>query len=239
MSTATKPLGPSKSKKGKGAGSLVLPSMPVPQVNLLPPDVYAARKVDGIKRGAVAAVIAAALVVAAGYGLALWAQNEATSRLTDAQAQTARLISEQARYAEVPQVLAQQSSLRATRTVAFSTDVSWPLYISGMLAVLPENTGIERIQAGLSTPLTAPVSALDALGEAGIGQLTITARSLTVPDAGALVKALSSVQGFSDARASSVDIVDDADDGVFYRITLTVQLTADAMRDDPFGDGEG
>jgi len=220
--------------KAKKSAPLVLPALPVPQVNLLPPEVYAAQKAGGIKRMAVIAVVVAVVVAGAGYFFATTRQSAAQNRLDDAQAQTRRLTAEQARYAEVPQILAQQETLRAGRSTAFAIDVDWPTYITGALAALPEATSLEEIQATMSTPMTGAVSPVDGLDAAGIGRLTITGRSLTVPDAGMLVATMNSIEGFSEARVQVVELISSADAGVFYRTVMTVQLNAAAMRPDPF-----
>ena len=224
--------------KAKKSAPLVLPAIPVPQVNLLPPEVGAARKADVAKRWAVAAVVVAVLLSAAGWGLVQMGQSAATDRLNDAEAETVRLRNEQQRYAEVPQVLAQQDLLRATRSAAFATDVSWATYIGGALGVLPAGTALERVEASVTTPMNGEVPPVDVLDQPGIGQMTITGRSTTVPDAGALVGAMNSIQGLTEARVVSVTLVSDPDAGTFYRVVMTAQVNQDALRPNPFDDGE-
>lgn len=224
--------------KGKKSAALVLPAAPVPQVNLLPPEVGDARKADVAKRWAVVAVVAAVVLSAVGWGVVQMGQSDATSKLNDAQAETAQLRTEQQRYAEVPQVLAQQGALRATRDTAFATDVDWATYLAGALNVLPDGATLESIDASLSTPMTGAVTPIDSLDPAGVGQLTMVGRSATVPDAGALIAAVNSIQGLTESRVTSVEYVSDPDDGVFYRVTLTAQVNEDALRPNPFDDGE-
>ncbi len=224
--------------KGKKSAQLTLPAVPVPQVNLLPPEVGDARKADVAKRWAVIAVIAAVVLSAAGWGVAQMGQSAADDKLSDAQAETAQLRAEQQRYAEVPQVLAQQDLLRATRDAAFATDVDWATYLGAALNVLPAGTSLEKIDANLTTPMTGEVGPVDSLDQAGIGQLTIVGRSSTVPDAGAVIAAMNSIQGLTESRVTSVEYVSDPDDGVFYRVTLTAQVNQDALRPSPFNDGE-
>ncbi|MCL2091425.1 MAG: hypothetical protein FWH11_09450 [Micrococcales bacterium] len=227
----------SKSKPKRSA-PLVLPAVPVPQVNLLPPEVGAARKADVARRWAVVAVVVAVVLSAAGWGVAQMGQLAAADRLDQAQTETAQLQVEQRRYAEVPQVLGQQDVLRATRDAAFATDMEWATYLGGALGVLPDGTSLEKIEARLSTAMTGAVSPVDTLDQAGIGQLTITGRSPTVPDAGALVAAMSSIQGLTEARVTSVAYVSDPDDGVFYRVVMTAQVNEAASRPNPFDDGK-
>ncbi|MDR3068189.1 MAG: hypothetical protein LBU50_01620 [Cellulomonas sp.] len=224
--------------KGKKSSQLVLPTVPVPQVNLLPPEVGDARKADVAKRWAVIAVIAAVALSAIGWGVVQIGQSTADGKLNDAQAATAQLRAEQQRYAEVPQVLAQQDVLQSTRDAAFATDVDWATYLAGALVVLPEGASMEMLEATLSSPMTGEVAPVDALDQAGIGQLTIVGRSLTVPDSGALIAAMNSIQGLTETRVTSVEYVSDPDDGVFYRVSLTAQVNQDALRPNPFSDGE-
>ena len=223
--------------KAKKSAPLVLPAVPVPQVNLLPPEVGDARKADVAKRWAVVAVVAAVAVSAGGWFFFQQQQSAAQDKLTAAEAETTQLRHEQQTYAEVPQILTQRDAVRATRSLAFTTDVDWPTYLSGVLGVLPEGTSLEKVEANVATPMSGEVSAVDTLDQPGIGQLKITARSTTVPDAGALVAAMSSIQGLTEARVASVTLVASPDGADFYRVVMTAQLNHDALRPDPF-DGE-
>ncbi|MCL2466629.1 MAG: hypothetical protein FWF02_02050 [Micrococcales bacterium] len=234
MSAITQLAAKTRTKK---AAPLVLPDVPVPQVNLLPPEVGAARKADTAKRWAVIAVVGALVLSAAAWGVLQIGYGDAKDKLREAQDQTSALRAEQARYAEVPQILAQQDQLRATRSSAFATDVDWKVYISGAVGVLPEGTALERIDGNVATLMSGEVNPVDGLSAPGIGQVKITARSNTVPDAGALVAAMNSIAGLSEARAESVTLVSDAD-STFYRIVVTAQLNQGALRPSPFDNGE-
>ncbi|MCL2849796.1 MAG: hypothetical protein FWE61_07105 [Micrococcales bacterium] len=221
--------------KGKKAAPLVLPAVPVPQVNLLPPEVGAARKADSAKRWAIIAVVGAVALSAAGWFAAHLNESAARDRLADARAETNQLTREQARYAEVPMIMLHQDALRASRDAVFATDVDWPVYIAGALALLPEGTHLERIDGSVATSMSGEVPAVDGLSPPGIGQVKITGRTTTVPDAGAFVAAVNSIQGLSEARMESVSLVTDLD-GMFYRVVLTAQLNESALRPSPFTD---
>ena len=219
--------------KTKKAAPLVLPEIPVPQVNLLPPEVGAARKADTAKRWALIAVVGALALSAAAWGALQLGLADAKDKLREAESQTAALRADQARFAEVPQILAQQDVLKATRSTAFATDVDWQVYIDGLLAVLPQGTALERIEGNIATPMNGEVNPVDGLSAPGIGQVKMTGRSDTVPDAGALVAAINSVEGLSEARMESVALVTEAE-GTFYRIVMTAQLNPAALRPSPF-----
>ncbi len=224
--------------KGKKSAPLVLPAVPVPQVNLLPPEVGDARKADAAKRWAVVAVVVAVVLVAVGWGVVQMGQSAATDKLNQAQSETAQLRNEQQKYAEVPQIQAQQDALRATRDTAFATNVDWATYIGGTLGVLPQGSSLEKIVGTLSSSITGPVAPIDGLDQPGVGQVTITTRSLTVPDAGALIAAINSIKGLTEARVTAVELISDSDVGLFYRTTLTAQVNEDALRTNTFDDGE-
>lgn len=215
-----------------------LPAHPIPQVDLLPPEVFTSRKVDAVKRATITSLIVSALLVAGGYGFALLQRSIANSHLAAETVTTERLLAEQEKYAEVPRILNQQQLIVGTRTEAFTSDVDWPVYFDAVVAAMPQDTQVAAIEVASGTALTGAVPALDTLVEAGVGQMKITARSTTVPDAGEIVTALSEIQGFADVRASSVAVTEDSDEGTYYSVVLTVQLNADAIRTDRFADGE-
>jgi hypothetical protein len=217
---------PLKSSKDKKAPPSIITGLP--QVNLLPPEVRAARGLQSIKRWLVVAL----LVVVALCALAwLYAQSVASTAQADletAQADTARLTLEQGKYAEVPKVKAQLADAQLALQIGGATDVEWRSYFDAITAVLPDDLSIDSFGMLGATPMAAPEVSTDPLQAPSVGQIAFGARSATVPDSAALIEGLNSIPGFSDAFVTSVAVNEDDVSGVFYAIQATVQYTTDA-----------
>lgn len=197
----------------------------LPQVNLLPPEVRAARGLRQTKRWLAISLLVTVVVCFGVFGLALISSAAANGELLDAQNETARLQVEQQKYAEVPQVLGALDQAKTARTLGMSTDIAWKSYFDAIAAVLPANVNIDSLAANVATPL-APATGVpaDPLQTASIGQLSFTGRTSTVPDTAAWVDALNSLPGLSDAWVSTASITED-EHGIYYTVTATAQVT--------------
>ncbi|WP_315095257.1 fimbrial assembly protein [uncultured Cellulomonas sp.] len=196
----------------------------LPQVNLLPPEVRAARGLRVTKRWLLISLVVTLFLCVGAFGLALISGATAASELADAQAETVRLDNEAAKYAEVPQVLDALQQARTARTIGMSTEVQWRPYFDAVTSVLPAGVSIESIVSTGATPLVAAAPPTDPLQAPSVGQLAFTARSVTVPDTSAWIDALNAIPGFGDAWVSSAAVTED-DTGTYYAVSATVQLT--------------
>lgn len=201
----------------------------LPQVNLLPPEVRAARGLRSLKR-----LLAVVLVVVLGlcigvFALAKLSQSAADDELASAKKETARLQAEQAKYAEVPRVLTALSDAQTARKIGMSTDVPWSAYYAAVTAVLPADVSIGVLTTTVATPMTAPSGAANPLQKSSVGQIQFTGRSTTVPNTAAWIDALNSVPGFSDAWASSATLAESPSKTVYYEVQVSVQVTSDAF----------
>ena len=175
----------------------------VPRVNLLPPEILAARKLRRTK-AALGATVAGVLI--ASGGLYLLAQNSADARaqeLAVAQTETTRLKTEEAKYAEVPRVMAQVDAAKEARDQALSTNVAWYRYLNDLALTYPEAVWLENITATVaaSTDAAAPVPTAGAnpLATPGIGTVTFSGKALQHSDVASWLDVLASTDGFADA----------------------------------------
>jgi Tfp pilus assembly protein PilN len=196
----------------------------LPQVNLLPQSVRAARGLRRTKRWLGVSLVATIVLCCAVYGLVLMSAAAADSDLADAQAETARLQNEQAKYAEVPQVLNALNQAKQARELGMSTDLSWSDYLNAIQGTLPPNVSIDTYLSTAATPMTASAISPDPLQPASVGQILFTARSSTVPDSAAWIDALDSIPGLAGATTSTVASSED-EGGVYYAVTVSVQIT--------------
>lgn len=212
-----------KAQKGQKAPSA--PARPRMQVNLLPPEVTAARTLRRVKVWLLVAVgvVVAGLVLL--LLLALQTERIAQDRLAQAQERTVALQREAARYAEVPQVLGQIEDVEQARDVGMSTEVRWRTQVDALTAVLPSTMSLENYSLVAPAPQDALPSPADALQRPAVASIAFDARSLTVPDTAALMDALEAVPGFQDVRVTTVGRTAGENGTVYYQVAGSVQLT--------------
>jgi len=213
-----------KASSRKGQGSIVAASA-LPQVNLLPAEVRAARGLRQIKRYLLLGVAATVVVAVAGYGVAVLDVNSANSELDAANQRTTQLQAEQAKYKEVPVVRAQLSDALLARSVGMSTDIEYARYLGAISAVLPDDIALESLVVTGPTPMVTPQQSGDPLAAPSVGSIQFTGKSVTVPDTAALIDELNGLEGFADAWVTSTQITGDEDSGDYYTVTASVQLT--------------
>ncbi|QHT55833.1 fimbrial assembly protein [Cellulomonas sp. H30R-01] len=209
-----------RTKSGGGGTAL---SGTLPQVNLLPPEVRAARGLRATKRWLLISLIVTFALCAGGFGLALISGASAATELAEAQTETERLQLEQQKYAEVPQVLGALDQATTARSVGMSTEVEWKQYVDAITAVLPAGVYLDTFTVTGATPTVPAAAPTDPLQGPSVGQIQFTAYSRTVPDVAALIDSLASVPGFTDPWATSAELTEE--DGVFYNVIATVQFT--------------
>ena len=199
----------------------------LPQVNLLPNEIRAARGLKQLKVYLAGAVGVALIVVALGY---VWSSFEASSAAKDLEAENQRtsdLLAQQRKYAEVPVVLGQLSNAYTARQIAMSTEVLWKDYLGAINAVAPEGVAIATMTVEAATPIVGPAAPAHVLQMPSVGKLTFTGSSPTLPDTVAWLDGLNSIYGFADARMSVTDTKGEGD-ALYYEFTATVQMTSAA-----------
>jgi len=204
----------------------------LPQVNLLPPEVKAARGLARVKRWLGFVILLVLLVAAGPVLLATMAQRTADAELAVHQQETERLVSEQARYAEVPVVLAALDRARTAREVGMSTEIVWRPYLYAIAATAPEGVRIETLRYQGITPMMLAAAPADALAAWSVGTITFTAQSTTTFDTEAWLRSLVTVPGFADpwfSTATLTSVAGDSGDAILYNVTATVQVNEQAF----------
>jgi Tfp pilus assembly protein PilN len=200
----------------------------LPQVDLMPAEVRAARAFGRVKRSLVVGLVGVVVVVGCGVGAAAMHAASAKSDLAKVQSATAALVSQQAQYAEVPVVLDRLDKLTTARTQGLSTEIRWQPYIYAIFAVMPQGVQLGSIDIVGATPTVVPAAPADPLQASSIATITFTGRSKTVPDTAGWIDALNSIPGFQDAWVSAVETKEDDQDGVYYAVQSTVQVNTEA-----------
>lgn len=194
-----------------------------PQVDLLPNEVRAGRRLHRTKRLLALLLIGVVLVAAAFWAYALFTLRDANAELAKAEADTTRLQQEQAQYADVPRI---QKQLRAAQEAigsATSTEVLWKPYFEALRAVTPPGVSYDTMHASVSDDPAANVTT-NPLAGPSVGQLTFTARAATLQDVAGWMDAVAAIPGFADPWFTQAAISDE-DGTVFFQITGALQLT--------------
>jgi hypothetical protein len=201
-----------------------------PQVNLLPPEIRAGRSLGKVKTWLGIALLSLVLLLAAVFVLVTWNEKQAEETLAETQDRNAALLAEQAQYAEVPQVLGAISNLSDARTYAMQTDVLWQPYLAAIAAATPPEVSIDLLtvtQSNVWATSAAPVeSPLATPGT--VGTVSLSGRSLTVPNTADWEDALAALPGITNANIVSVQLSSE-EDSVYYQVTGSIQLTMDAF----------
>jgi type IV pilus assembly protein PilN len=169
---------------------------PVPQVNLLPPEIMADRRFRMLQRRL---VIGGVAVVALCAAAVVWAQlgvSGAQSDLAAIQAQGTALRAQQAKYAGVPLTLAELDRVKAAREAALGSDVAWYRFLSDLAINTPPDTELSSVVITMSgkTTLTA---ATDPLSPAGLGVVKVTGQAVRFTDVAAWLDAVDQVHGLA------------------------------------------
>ena len=194
-----------------------------PQVDLLPPEVRAGRKLRHTKRILLLVVAGILLASLLGYVATLFAAAGAQADLDLAMQDNARLQAEQAKYSEVPQVLGSIASIEGARTAGTSTEILWKPYFDALRAVTPAGVSLDDLTVTTATPLMVAPPAGSPLAGPSIGQIVFNAKSLAVPDTSAWLDALNAVPGLGDAWFSSATLAE-TEGVVYWSISATVEV---------------
>lgn len=216
-------------------GRPLVPGAPsVPQVNLLPPEIRASRSLATLKRVLALVLVAVLALGVAGYfwaGLQVQAAEEA---LAEQEQESTRLLNAQREFAEVPQVLGQLERATQARLLGTSTEVMWAPFLRSLMATAPRGVAFEKIEFFGSTPtaqLTAPSNPL-LLEDQYLGTLAWVGRSATVVDSAAWIEGLESIEGFTDAFVTSVEIGERDVNGTMvpvYEVIGSVQVLPEVL----------
>jgi len=200
-----------------------------PQVNLLPSEVTAGRRLQSIKKLLVLALAIVVLLAASGYAGSLWLARAAAAQLDEAQAENVTLQAEKATYAEVPQTLSAISQAESARQQAMAPEILWPSFLESLRAVTPTGVSYDVLTVNVGTLAQPWTGSGDPLASAtSIGQVAFTARSTTIPDTAAWIDAINTVKGMDNPWFSSATLTE-RDGNVFYEVSATVDLLPSAL----------
>ena len=203
----------------------------IPRVDLLPPEIRAARHLRRVQQWLGAGVVVVLLLVTGATALAESAVSTAGDELAAAQARTAALQAEQAQYAEVTRVQSQLEEVESARASSMAGDVLWASYLDEISGRAPAGVWLEQLGVALQPTAVAagtPGEATDPLAEPAIATVTVTGRGGSYEDVAAWLDGLTAVPGLSDARYSIATRMGTEQRPV-VEFTSTVGVVADAL----------
>jgi Tfp pilus assembly protein PilN len=206
----------------------------VPRVNLMPPEIEAERGFKKTQLGLGAVALAVAGLVVGGF---VWAQasaNEAEEGLANEQARTSQLSTEQAKYAEVPQVLGQVDAAKAAQANAMVTDVLWFDYLDHIAASYPKDVWLRDLTVSVAAPSTAavaaPGTAVVVPTTPTIGTITFNGTTTVHGGTANWLDVMAATPGLADPLYSTSSR-NELDGTVVVDFTSTVNVTPDALSD--------
>jgi Tfp pilus assembly protein PilN len=209
------------------AGALAV-AYTVPRVNLLPPEITAARalrRTQGLLGGCVLLVVGAITGV---FVLSVLKADTAAENLAAEQAVTTVLTAEQAEYARVPLVLAQLEGAETARATAMGSEVLWHSYLEQLALSYPPNVWLGDITATVALPGAGAAASADPLATPGIGTVAFTGTALSSPDVAAWLDVLEATPGFADASLTSATRTE-REGQVVVDFTTGVAVTDEAL----------
>jgi hypothetical protein len=217
---------PAKKSKGGSAAPAFTPRPP--QVNLLPPEVRAARSLSAIKRWLAIGLVVVLAVIALGYGGAVLVRSSAETALTSAEDDQMALRTEESKYAEVPRVLKAITATTDARELGMATEVSWRAYLDAIAAILPAGMSIDDFTLTGPSPIAAAPTAADPLQGLSIGTMSLQLRSTTAPVTSDLLDALDALPGIDSPWVSSVATAEE-NGTVYYSVALSAVFNDAAL----------
>ncbi|GAB3028552.1 hypothetical protein GCM10027052_00110 [Parafrigoribacterium mesophilum] len=196
----------------------------VPRVDLLPPEVGLSAKARVLHRGLSLMVVAAMVVVGAGYAAASLNAANSNAQLATATARTQSLLAQQQKYVEVRKVTKELALTTAGRQVGSSTEINWQEYFNSVQASLPSGTTIVTFDSSSSTPMLALQQPTVPLQGERVAELSFEAETASLPDVPAWLNALAKLKGFVDASPNSVSLTD----GV-YKVGVKMHVNEQAL----------
>ena len=212
-------------KQAKPDGTLRIGS---PQINLLPPEVKAGRRLKEIKGWLGLGVLGAVVVVGIGYFVATLEVSSAQDDLAKENDRTGTLISEKAKYAPVTPVLAELNRAQSAQAYGGALEVLWEPYLDAVTAVMPADATLETLVVASASPVdTAPN--VDTSDTPDVATVTFSGVINTLPDTAAWIDALNGVPGFSDATLTTAQRAQDGNDDPTYEVTSSVNVDWTAL----------
>ena len=194
---------------------------PVPRVNLLPSEILDGRAFRRVQRALAGAVAATLVVGGAAFAWSVHEVSSAQAALDVSRARTAQLHTEEAKYADVPRVLAQVEQAKTARKTALGADVLWYRFFDDLAAATPDTVALTNVTVSLGSGGSS-----DLLTPSGIGTVTFDGGGDRFPDVSSWLESVAGVDGLDGSTLQSATRT--ADGGGEGRVSFTSKIVIDA-----------
>jgi hypothetical protein len=205
-----------------------------PRVDLLPPEVRAARRSKGTRSalgyGVLATVVVSVLAVGGGFALNVAAQ----ARLLVTQAQTTSILGQQQKFMDARTVQNEVATAKAAQQVGASTEIDWSTYLANIQAILPPTVTVKTVNVDSSSTMALYAQSSDPTQKPRVATVSFTAETPTLPDVTAWLRSLEQLPGFTDGVASTFAL-DQSTNVYTASVTMHVDQRAFAKRFEPKG----
>ncbi|MGN6426709.1 hypothetical protein [uncultured Leifsonia sp.] len=196
-----------------------------PRVDLLPPEVLAARQSRSTRRALGLGVIGVLVLTLGAIGGSSLLAASANQDLVAAQNRTTDLLTQQQKYMEVRKVQDQVKVVQAAQQVGASTEIDWRDYLVKVQQTLPPEVSLKVITVDSASPLAAYAQSTAPLQGARIATLSFTADSPTLPQVPSWLDSLAKLPGFVDAVPGSVTLDQQSKT---YTVNIVMHINQDA-----------
>ncbi|MGP7960989.1 hypothetical protein ACTVCO_09290 [Sanguibacter sp. A247] len=202
----------------------------LPQVNLLPTDVTEARSLKKLKIVLLAAVVVVLLAIGGVTVLAMGQVSRAQDRVDAENVETARLQTEQRKYAEVPVVLGKISDTEKALFRAGMGDIQWVALLDAITVQLPQDTELRKVVIEGWEAALGSVSLNDPSQSSVLhARVSLDFVSKAKPDASELLAALEALPTIESARLAVAETIEGDGNDLFYSTIASVTVNLRAL----------
>jgi Tfp pilus assembly protein PilN len=192
----------------------------LPRVDLLPPEIHAARRLRKVQTGMVAGVAAAAVVVGGLWFVANAEVAREQTRLDTAQAQQIKVNKQVQNLSDVDQQYRDVESRQELLSTAMGSEVQWSGYLNDLALQVP--TGV-----WLTNMTVAPASPSTPSGTSNVATITFSGSARAHNDVAVWLESLARQRGYADPYFTTSA---ETDDGVrVVTFTSSVTVTTEAL----------
>lgn len=196
----------------------------LPQVNLLPPEVRAARSVRRVKGWLGISFVLSLLVVAGVYLLGTMEKSRAQDELDTARRETDALLAEQATYAEVPRVLQALARAENAAHLVEGAEIRWDEYLAAIEAIIGDRVAISTLAVTQVDEGQEP----NPLDPEAIAVMTFSGIATSPIDGPAFADSLEALPGLEAVRTEVMTLTGEGELR-WWEVRVTARVTTDAL----------
>jgi Tfp pilus assembly protein PilN len=196
----------------------------LPRVDLLPPEIHAARRLRNLQGGLVAGVAATVLVVGALWFVADAQVQRDQEALDAAQTRQVQVSAQVSRLAEVNAVYAAVTARKELLGAAMGGEVRWSNYLNDLALRVPDDVWLTNLTIAPGTAGTAGATGTTA----GVAKITFTGAARTHNDVAVWLESLARQRGYVDAYFTS-SAEAEIDGTKIVNFTSSVTVTSEAL----------